>query len=323
MKDYREMADNVLKRRNEYRAERRREMKKVIAVLSCFCFAALLGIGVWNSGLLQTDEMIKDGDAQTGAVILGVAGQEDAAGQDGPQEEGMTNGVVVQPGGTDTGNAAYAEKHQSEEAAQGGETLPGGANIGDGIRDALDDLKLEDIRRQEQERSQAAAEDDFGTAQNTDNENGETTRPGVTVDVPVTENAGGTGELSADDRVWWVWGGCYMDQNGHWVVWLVEDTTENRETVFRINPTLSRDTTIFKKADYSKVYLTETLADISKAMAAQELPFVTTAALMEQINRVEVTMTTEDADSIAKVLAFDPLGGAIEIKYSGESITKY
>lgn len=316
MKDYREMADNVLRRRDEYKAERRKEMKKMISVLSCFCFAALLGAGVWNSGLLQIGETAREGDVQSGVVVLeDVDGQKDVAGQNGFKEEGIGAGGDVPPGGTDTGNVDYTEKHKSEEAAQGGEVLPGGANIGDGIRDALEGI--EDIKRMEQESSQAAVGDFPGDVQNAYNEIEGKTEPGVTVDMPVTANPGDTGELTAYDQVW---GGCYMDQSGHWVVWLTEDTPENRETVFRMNPTLSRDTTIFKKADYSKAYLTELMANISKAMGTKELPFVTTAALMEQINRVEVRVTTEDAESIERVLAFDSIGGAIEIRYSGENV---
>ena len=58
------------------------------------------------------------------------------------------------------------------------------------------------------------------------------------------------------------------------------------------------------------------MADISEGMGDGKLPFVSTAALMEQSNRVEVRMTTDDEDKAAMVLVYDSIGGAIEIKYS-------
>ena len=50
MKDYREMAKDVLERRDLYLAERRRKMKKYISLVSCICLAALLGVGAWQLG---------------------------------------------------------------------------------------------------------------------------------------------------------------------------------------------------------------------------------------------------------------------------------
>lgn len=71
----------------------------------------------------------------------------------------------------------------------------------------------------------------------------------------------------------------------------------------------------------SLAYLTGLLADISEGMGDGKLPFVSTAALMEQSNRVEVRMTTDDEDKAAMVLVYDSIGGAIEIKYSvGERV---
>ena len=45
MKNYNEMAESVLKRRDKYIVERREQMKKVTSILSCVCLVALLGIG--------------------------------------------------------------------------------------------------------------------------------------------------------------------------------------------------------------------------------------------------------------------------------------
>ena len=130
-------------------------------------------------------------------------------------------------------------------------------------------------------------------------------------DVPVADAPGSTGALVPYEEVW---GGSYTDAQGNQVVLLTENTLENQQEVFRRNPTLNTETTVFQTADYSYAYLTELLADISKAMGDGSLSFVPTAGLYEDRNRVVVTVTTEDADSIAKILAFDTLGGAIEIR---------
>ena len=100
------------------------------------------------------------------------------------------------------------------------------------------------------------------------------------------------------------------------MVWLAENTPENQRKVFERNPNLSEVTTTFRMADFSLAYLTGLLADIREGMCEDKLAFVSTAALMEQSNRVEVSMTTDDADKVAKILSFDSIGGAIEIKYS-------
>jgi hypothetical protein len=135
--------------------------------------------------------------------------------------------------------------------------------------------------------------------------------PSVTTDVPVQD--GSTGALNALDAVW---GGSYMDENGHWVVWLTENTKENQQKVFEQNPDLQKSTTTFKTANYSLAYLTQLMADISEGMGDGKLPYVTSAALMEQDNRVAVWMTVDDADTVALIQRFDTIGGAIEIQYT-------
>jgi hypothetical protein len=55
MKSYKQMAEEVFMYRDKYREEKRQREKAVIKVgssLCCLCFAALLGIGLWESGLL-------------------------------------------------------------------------------------------------------------------------------------------------------------------------------------------------------------------------------------------------------------------------------
>ncbi len=49
MKNYHEMAESVLERRDSYIKERNRKIKKVTLTVSACCLCALLGIGVWHS----------------------------------------------------------------------------------------------------------------------------------------------------------------------------------------------------------------------------------------------------------------------------------
>lgn len=141
--------------------------------------------------------------------------------------------------------------------------------------------------------------------------------PGTAADAPVqtaTELAG------SEDGLHGLWGGSYLDENGNCVIWLTENTAENQKAVFERNPSLSEDSTVFKTADFTLDYLTELLKSISEGMRDGTLPYVISAGVMEQINRVSVTMTTDDGEAMAAAAALDALGGAIEFHYaSGNS----
>lgn len=249
MKDYDEMAESVLKRRDQYTAKRSRQRKKISSVLSCFCLVALLGMGVWHTGVIS--------------------------------------------------------EHTAPDAGIGSEQLdgdPSGYNTQESIEKQYDNKGM--------------MPDDLSEIGETDPL--DTDIPDSSTDAPVQGEPGSTGALTAYEAVW---GGSYMDQNGRWVIWLTENTPENQKKVFQRNPGLLESNTIFKTADYSLAYLTELMAAISEKMGAGKLPHVSSAGLREDMNRVEVTMTTDDADSAAKVFALDTAGGAIEIRYASGNAT--
>lgn len=133
----------------------------------------------------------------------------------------------------------------------------------------------------------------------------------ISVDEPVQNET--VINKSFDD----IWGGSYLDESGKWIVWLTENTSENQQKVFEKNPDLREDNVSFKDADFSLVYLNELLAIISDGMSDGKLPFVSTAMVSEQTNRVEVYMTTNDEKAVNTVLSFDT-NGAITIKYSDD-----
>lgn len=62
MKSYEEMAESVLERRNRYVADRKQKMRKTVTMVSCFCFIAVLGTGVWYAGILNNGLDIPNGD---------------------------------------------------------------------------------------------------------------------------------------------------------------------------------------------------------------------------------------------------------------------
>lgn len=112
------------------------------------------------------------------------------------------------------------------------------------------------------------------------------------------------------------WSGCYLDDSGNWVVWLTENTPENQQRILDQNPDLAEESVTFKEATYSLSYLNGLMEVISQNMSAGKLPFVSSAMLSEQTNRVEVYVNTEDQKLIDKVLSLDTKGGAITIIYS-------
>lgn len=250
MKNYEEMAKSVLSRRDAYVAERKKRMKKIVTIGSCFCLMLLLGVGIWHSNSF----------APAGNTLTDINQGIEDMGADIEQKQ--------------------LEKVEDMDNNLGGYSSP-----------TTDVYPGGDI-------------------------NGETD-PIETKDAPVTENPGSTGALNPLDEIW---GGSYMDQSGHWVVWLTENTPENQTRVFEQNPDLLESNTVFKTADFSLSYLTDLLANISAEMGTQRLPFITTVALREQDNRVEVTMTTDDEKYVAQVLSFDTIGGAIEFRYSTAQI---
>ena len=68
MKNYNEMANDVLRRIGEHETEQRNKRKilnRVIMPICCFCLVALLGIGLWQSDLFKTIPPIDSGESST------------------------------------------------------------------------------------------------------------------------------------------------------------------------------------------------------------------------------------------------------------------
>ena len=109
--------------------------------------------------------------------------------------------------------------------------------------------------------------------------------------------------------------GKYIDNNGNNVVLLCEDNAANRKQICSILG-ITESKTKFKKATYSYEYLTKLQDKISKAMQNKELTFVVSSVLMEDTNKIKVTVINNSNENIDKLKALDPKGGAIEIEYN-------
>ena len=89
--------------------------------------------------------------------------------------------------------------------------------------------------------------------------------------------------------------------------------------VFGRNPGLNEENTVFLQAEYTQAYLDELMVQVSKLIAAGELPSVTSAARLDTRNRVRITMRENDPGSVALVRNLDTLGGAVEFVVSEQS----
>ncbi len=418
MKDYHEMAESVLKRRDAYVIKRKREIRKMTTVVSGFCICAVLGLGLWQSEVLKR-ESVQDDISGTESIIVESERTEGISAESVPNketaslenfEETKQKENLQETLSSDIGSALLAppktDLTKEEIYEQIGEFLPDSGPEGFVFEEAFiseNSYYIRWARGMEElswwvknyKESDAAYITDVADTENYDlslypipraesvppalqqivnnpifygyeltkeavsarayltNEMGDSkgyrmdfsvlygdkivrvNSKGVTPDwmyeklsfiyednkgsdVPVQDEAGDTGALNTYEEVW---GGSYMNASGNWVVWLTEDTPDNRAEVFRKNPNISNSSTEFKKADYSLAYLTQLMSDISKAMGNKELLGVFSAALREDINRVEVSMTEENQDIIARITAMDTIGGAVVFRYDTSAVT--
>lgn len=269
MKNYEEMAVSVLERRDRYAADRKRKKRKTASVVSCFCFIAVLGTGIWYAGFMNDDLDIANGDIA----------------------DGRNQNVEAQTGGILPGGAAIGKTEDNDADIKKAMQAPAGDEPGEG----LDGSPAGSVMNAPQQGDEISETDPLDTD------------AGEYRDKPAVQNPGNTGALTAYEAVW---GGSYMDEAGRWVVLLTENTAENQKKVFQLNPTLTEENTVFKEAAYSLSYLTDLMTRLSKA----DLPSVVSSiGFREERNRIAVYITAEDAGAVAEILAYDSIGGAIEI----------
>lgn len=111
MKNYNEMANDVLRRIGEHETEQRNKrkvMKRVIMPICCFCIVALLGIGLWRGDFFKTTPPIELGDStHIGENDLVENKDGTAMGADGTSGHGYGPGQEAPP--SDSNNSASSE----------------------------------------------------------------------------------------------------------------------------------------------------------------------------------------------------------------------
>lgn len=102
MKNYNEMANDVLRRIEEHEIEernRRKVMKRVIMPICCFCLVALFGIGFWQGGFFKTSAPIELGDST-------VIGDKDYIS---PEINSQTSNLVADIGAVEVSGVKYLQ----------------------------------------------------------------------------------------------------------------------------------------------------------------------------------------------------------------------
>lgn len=95
MKNYNEMANDVLRRIGEHETEqrnRRKTISRILAPLCCFCLVALLGFGMWQGGVFNTtpsDQTLED------ALYPGIKDNFDESKGESPNNPAANNKIVI------------------------------------------------------------------------------------------------------------------------------------------------------------------------------------------------------------------------------------
>ena len=95
MKNYNEMANDVLRRIGEHETEqrnRRKTVSRILTPLCCFCLVALLGFGMWQGGVFNTtspDQTLED------ALYPGIKDNFDESKGESPNNPAANNKIVI------------------------------------------------------------------------------------------------------------------------------------------------------------------------------------------------------------------------------------
>ena len=95
MKNYDELTNDLLERRDRYVADQKKKRKKVMGVatsLCCFCLVALLGFGMWQGGMFNTtppDQTLED------ALYPGIKDNFDESRGESPDNPAANNKIII------------------------------------------------------------------------------------------------------------------------------------------------------------------------------------------------------------------------------------
>ena len=95
MKNYDELTNDLLERRDRYVADQKKKRKRVMGVatsLCCFCLVALLGFGMWQGGMFNTtppDQTLED------ALYPGIKDNFDESKGESPDNPSANNKIEI------------------------------------------------------------------------------------------------------------------------------------------------------------------------------------------------------------------------------------
>ena len=95
MKNYDELTNDLLERRDRYVADQKKKKKRVMGVatsLCCFCLVALLGFGMWQGGMFNTtppDQTLED------ALYPGIKDNFDESRGESPDDPAANNKIII------------------------------------------------------------------------------------------------------------------------------------------------------------------------------------------------------------------------------------
>lgn len=312
MKDYNEMVESLFERREKYQAKRQRRirvLRRAASAVSCCCLILLVGVGILKSELFFKDpsELFHGGkvngsDQYSSHESENLEGQDELDDEDASQEDaglkGSETGGFLSDNSMDPGSPAE-ENHSgsggnfegyghSNSSSIGSESTMGGSDSG------KSDFMPAD----------AAGNPDMPTSSIPDSSGAPHMGGG---------SSGSVG--NSNDMAPGYYGGSYIDKNGSRVILITKDSAANRAEICEYLG-ISGDGVVFRSATYSLSYLKKVQNKISGAMSRNELPFVVESALMEDANRITVTVTTTDQTKLAELQAFDSAGGAIKVVFA-------
>ena len=95
MKNYDELTNDLLERRDRYVADQKKKRKRVMGIatsLCCFCLVALLGFGMWQGGMFNTtppDQTLED------ALYPGIKDNFDESKGESPDNPSANNKIEI------------------------------------------------------------------------------------------------------------------------------------------------------------------------------------------------------------------------------------
>lgn len=131
MKNYKEMADSVFQRSNEIlaeRAKRRRTISKILFQVGCCCLVALIGFGIWKSGILDQTPITLTGDNSSSEGNTTLIGSTESSKNHSDNNSAYTSVPSNQSEQTELQGNTSSEQSDSNESQENTSSEQSGSN---------------------------------------------------------------------------------------------------------------------------------------------------------------------------------------------------